>query len=164
MADSPHHITLLNLEELATRHKNIRSIYGDARHLTKFDDKSFDIVFSNSVIEHVGEYGDQQAMAEEVRRVGMKYFVQTPSYSFPIEPHFLLPGFHWLPKSIRVWLVQHFSFGWYGEKTPDPQKASEIVDSIRLLRKSEMRTLFHDANIFHERFLGLTKSFIAIKG
>ena len=58
-----------------------------------FKDKSFDAVFSNSVIEHVGTFEDQKMMANEVIRVTNFYFIQTPNLYFPIEPHFLVPFF-----------------------------------------------------------------------
>ena len=64
-----------------------------------FEDSSFDIVFSNSVIEHVGSWERQVAFAQECRRVGRKLWVQTPAYTFPFEPHLLAIGLHWLPSS-----------------------------------------------------------------
>ena len=145
-----HNITLLNLTAPTTRNRNFNSIAGDARQMNQFHDGQFDIVFSNSVIEHVGTFADQRRMAEEIRRVAPRYFVQTPSLSFPLEPHFLFPFFHWLPRSTRIWLVRHFSLGWF-RKTTDAQEASRIVDGIRLLKCSELRTLFPDASIIRER-------------
>jgi hypothetical protein len=127
------------------------------------DDRSFDIVFSNSVIEHVGDHHDQLRMAEEVRRVGKRYFVQTPNKYFPIEPHFLFPFFQFLPLGLRVRLMQNFHLGWF-PKTPERQKAREIVTGIRLLDRCEFRSLFPDATIYDEKVLGITKSFVAYAG
>jgi hypothetical protein len=160
---SPHRLTILNLEIAKTKNCSIRSVAGDARRMPEYTDKEFDIVFSNSVIEHVGSFADQQAMANEIRRIGIKYFLQTPSYSFFIEPHFLFPFFHWLPIKLRIWLVYKFHLGWYGKNVHTLNEATETVTSIRLLKKSELKTLFPEAIIKKERFFGLTKSYIMIK-
>ena len=69
----------------------------DATNLHEFGDASFDIAFSNSVIEHLSTFENQARMAAEVRRVARAYWVQTPNFWFPIEPHFLVPAWHWLP-------------------------------------------------------------------
>ncbi len=155
-------ITLLNLTQDNVTLPQATSIVGDARSI-QAEDHSFDIVFSNSVIEHVGSYQDQLQMANEVRRVGRCYFIQTPNRYFPLEPHFLFPFFQFLPISLRVLLLQNFKLGWL-EKTPDVQKARGIVESIRLLSKKEFKTLFPNAPIFEEKALGLTKSFVAYGG
>ncbi len=162
VAEDEIHISLLNLEAIETSLPNCLSISGDARQL-KFEDRSFDVVFSNSVIEHVGSYQDQERMASEVRRVGRRYFVQTPNKYFPIEPHFLFPFFQFLPSSVRVWLLRNFNLGWF-PKTSDEAKAREIVESIRLLNRREFVQLFPGAMIYKEKFFGLTKSFIAHDG
>jgi len=158
----PHHITLLNLSATTTRNPNIASVAGDARQMDIFSDKQFDIVLSNSVIEHLGTFSDQAKMAKEVRRVASYYFIQTPCFFFPLEPHFLFPFFHWLPRNIRIWLLMRFSLGWL-KKQDDEAEASRIVDEIRLMKYSELKKLFPDAHIIRERFLGLTKSYIAVK-
>src|SRR5574341_1254519 len=155
-------ITLLNLEQHDVSLPNVSSVAGDARKI-QANDASFDVIFSNSVIEHVGTYQDQLQMAEEVRRVGKRFFVQTPNKYFPLEPHFLFPFFQFLPVKIRVWLLQNFNLGWF-VKTPDAIKAREIVESIRLLSKREFTALFPNARIYEEKIIGLTKSFVAYGG
>ncbi len=100
-------VTLLNVDENVVRHPDFEAIIGDARDMTRVDDAEFDVVFSNSVIEHVGGFDDQYRMAREIRRVGCAYFVQTPNFYFPIEPHFLFPCFQFLPLRTRAWLVSH---------------------------------------------------------
>jgi hypothetical protein len=157
------HITLLNLYQPEIKHKNFSGLVGDATHLAGIKDGQFDVVFSNSVIEHVGCFNRQKQMAQEVRRVGQRYFVQTPNYYFPLEPHFLFPGFQWLPVGVRVFLISHFNLGWV-KRIPDPDKARETVESIRLLRKHELLTLFPDARLYEEKLFGLTKSFVAYGG
>jgi hypothetical protein len=155
-------ITLINPEKIETTHQNIKSIIGDGRSMPQFKDGQFEIVFSNSAIEHVGSYEDQLGMAQEIRRVGKRYFVQTPSYYFPLEPHFLFPFFHWLPVTLRAFLVRHFSLGWF-KATRDPVSAMELVSGIRLMKSSELQAAFPDAVIWKEKVLGLTKSLVAIK-
>jgi hypothetical protein len=156
-------ITLINPERIETTGRNIKSIIGDGRVMPQFNDREFDIVFSNSAIEHVGSYEDQLNMAREIRRVGKRYFVQTPNYYFPLEPHFLFPFFQWLPLSLRAFLAQHFSLGWF-ERMNDPAKARALVSSVRLMTRSEIASAFPDAVIWKERFWGITKSFVAYKG
>lgn len=156
------YITLLNLTKENITLANATSIAGDARDI-HFDDKSFDVVFSNSVIEHVGGYEDQLKMANEVLRVGKRYFIQTPNKYFPLEPHFLFPFFQFLPLTVRSRLLQNFHLGWF-QRTPEPARAREIVESIRLLGRDEFLALFPDADLYEEKVLGLTKSFIVYRG
>jgi hypothetical protein len=153
-------IVVLNLEPTDVRHRGMSAIAGDARDLAGLRDREFDVVFSNSVIEHVGDYRDQQRMAAEVQRVGRRYFVQTPNRYFPIEPHFLFPGFQFLPIPARTELLRRFDLGWH-RRTPDPEEARRTVSAIRLLTEREMRTLFPRAHLYSEKVFGLTKSFIA---
>jgi ubiquinone/menaquinone biosynthesis C-methylase UbiE len=155
-------ILLLNLEKVITSLPNCTSISGDARHLD-FENGSFDVVFSNSVIEHVGNYEDQFQMASEVCRVGKRYFVQTPNKYFPIEPHFAFPLFQFLPIMFRAWLLMNFNLGWF-PKTPNVNKAKQIIESIRLIDKREFIQLFPKATIYEEKIFGFTKSLIAYGG
>ena len=91
----PLKITILNLPGIvepynASRHE-IRYVEGDACNVKEFGDRRFDLVFSNSVIEHVGPAEKQVDFAREVRRLGKSYWVQTPSKWFPIEAHCGMP-------------------------------------------------------------------------
>lgn len=156
-------ITLVNLEAVETRHSNLTSVAGDATNLEGFVDRSFDVAFSNSVIEHLFTWESQQAMAREVRRVARAYWVQTPNFWFPIEPHFLTPAWHWLPTDVRVALLRRRRFGQRGPYPVEAQ-ARRMVEEIRLLTGSEMRRLFPEATIMRERFGGLVKSFVAHHG
>ena len=153
------HITVLNLKKPKVTHKNFSAVAGDATQMHQFSDNQFDVVFSNSVIEHVGDLKQQRQMASEVQRVGRHYFVQTPNYFFPIEPHFLAPGFQWLPVKTRVFLIRHFNLGWV-KKTPDIDEANNIVAHTRLLKKKELLSMFPGARLYEEKMFGLTKSFI----
>lgn len=155
-------ITLLNTEPHVVSRPNIDAVEGDARAMPQYADQQFDIVFSNSTIEHVGDFADQQRMANEVRRVGRRYCIQTPNRHFPIEPHFVFPLFQFLPIPCRVWLVRHFRLGWY-PRIRDRRQAEAVVNGIRLLSRAEFVRLFPEASLFEERFLGCVKSFVAFR-
>lgn len=156
-------ITVLNLDPQPVHHAGFTSIIGDATDLSLFAANAFDVVFSNSVIEHVGNTDKQRRMAEEVARVGRRYFVQTPNYFFPIEPHYLFPAFQWLPLEARAWLLHHFDLGWTKRK-PTIEAARQSVGSVSLLRKKELLALFPHANLYEEKVAGLTKSFVVYSG
>jgi len=155
-------ITLLNLAPGWAR-PGFRSVVGDARDMRQFADQEFDVVFSNSVIEHVGQPDAQRQMAGEIKRVGKRYFVQTPNRNFPLEPHFFFPGFQFLPLPTRIWLLQHFDLGWY-KKIPDYAAARHEVETIRLLSRREVTRLFPEGTLHKERFAGLTVSFVIYAG
>lgn len=152
-----------NLQISGPARPGYRFVTGDARDLSTFPDQSIEIVYSNSVIEHVGGPDDQARMAREIRRVGKRYFVQTPSYRFPIEPHFVFPAFQFLPLKVRAFLLTKFRLGWF-EREQDWDRALQAVGSIRLLTKEQFGELFPEAQLYEERFLGLAKSFVAYHG
>lgn len=155
-------ITLVNLNPDPVSAPGMTSVQGDARALP-FAPASFDVVFSNSVIEHVGGLADQTRMAAEVMRVGQRFFIQTPNRYFPIEPHFLMPFFQFYPVALRVALVRRFRLGWL-PRTPDKAKAREAVEGVRLLNRRELASMFPGAGIYEERLAGMTKSFVAYGG
>ncbi len=155
-------ITILNLLEGTSNYANLVSTKGDVRDMVRYSDDEFDIVFSNSTIEHLGEYEDQRRCADEIKRIGKRYFIQTPNKYFPIEPHFLYPFFQFYPKYFKALLVLYANIGWYPADTWE--KAIGIVCSVKLLSKSKIRGLFLEAEIFEEKFFGITKSFIAYHG
>ncbi|MFG0242159.1 MAG: class I SAM-dependent methyltransferase [Phycisphaerales bacterium JB054] len=156
-------ITLLNLQAEPSPYAHIQSTAGSAFEMPEHPDDSFHIVFSNSVIEHLYTFQNQRRMAAEVRRVGMGYWIQTPNFYFPIEPHFHVPGWHWMPIPVRIALLQHFRCGWRGP-CPDKTEATELVKEVRLMSRRELRACFPDAVLYAEHFKGLTKSFVAIGG
>ena len=154
-------ITLINLIGEKVRASSFESLAGDARDLP-FVDNAYDIVHSNSVIEHVGSWGDMVRMANEIRRVAPHYFVQTPSYWFPIEPHYRLPLVHWLPERWRRSLVMKRAWGFIPQ-AHSLDEAKAIVESIRLLDVRQYQRLFPDARIEIECVSLLPKSMIAIR-
>ncbi len=132
------------------------TVIGDGCRLP-FRDRAFEIVFSNSVIEHVA---DPQAFADECRRVGRRYYVQTPNRWFPVEPHLLVPLIHRLPR--RIWRA-------LAPLTPraliQGTHASEIkgLKETRPLSARQLRRLFPDAELVRERWLGMTKALVAVR-
>jgi SAM-dependent methyltransferase len=124
-----------------------RFVQADATDLP-FADGEFELAYSNSLIEHIVDPADRARAAGEIRRVGVRYLVQTPNRWFPVEPHSLLPLVHLLPRRLgrRLWRLG---------VSDDP------FEQTRLLRAAELRRLFPDAVIVRERFGPLTKSLIA---
>jgi len=141
---------------------NITTLTGDGCSLN-MENESYDIGFSNSVIEHVSSWERQMQFASEIRRVSKSLWVQTPAYGCPIEPHYLTPFIHYFPRSFQKKLIRWFTLrGWI--ERPNRQQVAEMVDTTRLLRKREMKLLFPDCEILTERMLGfIPKSYIAVR-
>lgn len=135
---------------------------GDACNLAEYADDSFDIVHSNSVIEHVGQWVEMRRMANEVRRLAPTYFLQTPNMWFPIEAHFSLPFIHWLPEQMRA-AILYAPKGKFVPRDAPYDAAIEMVQRVNLLSRSQMARLFPDAELVPERVMGLAKSWIAIR-
>ncbi len=110
----------------------------------------------------MGTFFDQQKVANEIRRLADAYLVQTPSRGFPLEAHYLFPGFQYLPTGVRARLHQYFRLGWV-EAQPDPVLARADVEQIRLLSHAELARLFPDGRILREVIGPLTKSLIAVR-
>jgi Methyltransferase domain len=155
-----YHITVINTENQNTKDfTNICFIKKDVRDLEFFDDKEYDIVYSNSLLEHLNNFEEQKKMGDEVKRIGKHYFIQTPNYYFPVEPHFLFPFFQFLSDDAKTWLVSKYKLGWF-MKQDDKVKARELATSVRLLKKNELKKIFSDGKIYNEKFFFLNKSFV----
>lgn len=155
--------TLINSAPQEVRQKDLFSFVQSSATLPDLlGDRRFDLVHSNSVIEHVGSWHEMEMFASNARRLGEAYYIQTPNYWFPIEPHFRFPGFQYLPEAVRAWLMMRFRLGFF----PRMSNLAEAKDQIyhhRLLSTGEMRRLFPDAEITHEKFFMLKKSIIAVR-
>jgi hypothetical protein len=143
-------------------HHNIQLLVGDGCALA-MPDLSYDIGFSNSVIEHVGSWERQVQFAAEIRRVAHSLWVQTPAYECVIEPHYLAPFIHYLSRPLQKVVIRWCTVrGWIDR--PNRAEVDAMVDNTRLLRKAEMRFLFPDCEILTERLLGVfPKSYIAVR-
>ncbi|MFD2082578.1 hypothetical protein SAMN05421678_11125 [Actinopolymorpha cephalotaxi] len=121
----------------------------------------YDLVVSNSVIEHVGGHHRRRRFAETVSGLADRYWVQTPYRYFPVEPHWLCPGVQFLPVAARARLVRH----WPLVHTPldSDEQALGAVLGVELLSRTEMRTYFPDAELRSEKVAGLAKSLVAVR-
>ena len=153
------HITLLNLYPVETSHPAIHSVQGDATDMREFETGSFDLVFSNSVIEHLYTLELQQKMASEILRVGKSYFIQTPNVYFPIEAHYALPFAQYYSKAFLHFVLTQTKLS--RMKKWSSAEASQYIAEIRLLNAQEMKALFPGASLLKEKVLGLTKSITA---
>ena len=162
LAGRPVTIDLVNLEAEAVDDARMRSLKGDACDLSAFVGEGFHVVHANSVIEHVGDWQRMKAMAAEVSRAAPRYFVQSPYYWFPIEPHWRVPALHWFSDPIRAQILLAFKPGFSDPRTFD--EAMTEAQSARILDVRQLSTLFPDATIRRERIFGLTKSIMAVRG
>ena len=151
-------LTILNIYDQSNKAGWAKYIVGDACH-TDFPAAGFDVVFSNSVIEHVGGRERQRQFAAECMRCGRGFFVQTPNKWFPFDTHTLMPLAHWLPQRMFRKLIPfspRFMFF-----RPDPGDLEDFRN-MRLLSKRDLQELFPGAEIVRERFCGITKSLVAV--
>ena len=163
-ADRPDiEITTVNHDCTAAGHANIRAIRGDVTDLGHLADDSFDIAFSNSVIEHLYTPDRQAVMAGELRRLAPAFWLQTPNYWFPMEPHFHVVGWQWMPIGVRKTVIRRWRCGWRGP-CRDAEAANAVVREVRLMTRGQLRRLFPTAVIIPERFGGLVKSWIVHAG
>lgn len=152
-------VTILNIAESgqsgapSSTSANLRIQLYDGQHIP-FEDRRFDLVICNSVIEHVPPARRAQ-LAGELARVGKRLYVQTPAKEFPVEVHFIMPGLHWVPRGIgrRLAFVTPYA-AIVREKTT----ILEYFDEVQLLSKSAFTKLFGTEGYVPERFAGLTKS------
>ena len=158
----PKAVTTVNLETLESDSPSITSVAGDACNLpASVATDHFDLVFSNSLLEHVGGHLQRQQLADNVHSLADRHWVQTPYRYFPIEPHWVFPGFQWLPYEARVQISLRWNRGHV--RTHSRDEAEDIVDEIDLVGISQMRRYFPSSTIWYERFAGLVKSLVAIK-
>ncbi|WLE98596.1 MAG: methyltransferase domain-containing protein [Candidatus Electrothrix communis] len=153
-------ITIYNVSLSETnpvkKDNKIKTIIYDGKNIPELS-KSYDLVICNSVIEHVPKE-QRQKLIEELYRVGERVFVQTPAYEFFLEPHFIMPFIHWLPRKIGRLFVKLSP--WRILTLATNVKAEKYFWEIELLAYSDMRKLFSTGEICREKFLGFTKSYL----
>lgn len=145
-------ITLLNVFS-PEDNEGFKYIVGSGLQLP-FPNKSFDLVFSNSVIEHVGSEENQVKFAAEMMRVGSRVYCQTPCRLFPIDPHLTTPFLHWLPvRWLKPAFLRYFTLnGWLWRKPYEYD--------VTWISKSRLKKMFPGCKVKTERFLLMPKSFI----
>jgi hypothetical protein len=123
---------------------------------------SYDLAFSNSVLEHVGGWDRRQRFAEAVHALAPAHWVQTPYRYFPLEPHWLFPGFQFLPLAVRGELARRWPLG--HARAASREQGLQAALETELVGRAEMRLLFPGSTIRLERLAGLVKSLIAVGG
>ncbi len=154
----PRHVTVVNLLAEPAQEQWIDSRTGDACQPQEGD---FDLVFSNSLIEHLPAQ-QRRRFADVAAAAAPRLWVQTPNRHFPIEPHWLFPGVQYMPRGARRWLAHNWPGSNFAE-LPDELIESE-VQNIELLTAAELGELFAGAEIWREKIGPLTKSLVATRG
>ena len=159
----PAHVHVVNLEPMPAEVPDwAETDYADACELPdSITSRRYDLVFSNSVLEHVGGHERRRRMAEAVSTLAPNYWVQTPYRYFPIEPHWVAPGMQFLPVPARVFVARKWPLAYTPGRTWE--EAMKRVLTTELVGRAEMRYLFPDATIRAERLAGMTKSIIAVR-
>jgi hypothetical protein len=159
----PKHVHIVNLEQETSEVPSWAEVdYGDACQLpASIRDRRYDLVYCNSVIEHVGGHERRLRLADAVHTLAGPHWVQTPYRYFPIEPHWVAPGMQFLPAAARTSMAYRWPLG----HTPaaDRTEALQSVLWVELLDRTQMRHYFPDSTLRAERFAGLTKSLIAVR-
>lgn len=144
----------------------LRMVVGDATEASKAlrdvgIEPEFDLVYSNSVFEHVGGHASRAKMAAEIQKLAPRYWVQTPYRYFPVEPHWLFPGMQFMPVALRNEIAQRWPLAPFKAER-STEMLAEILNT-ELLSATEMHFYFPDAQLLKEKFLGITKSLIATR-
>ena len=171
----PREVVLLNIPWMARAQQQrldedgetaVRAVGGDACHPPpELTNESFDLVFSNSVIEHVGGHQRRAAFAQAVHALADHHWVQTPNRYFPIEPHWLFPGFQFLPARARAEVQRRWPVGHFAPlrgKQDDRDVMRDVLE-VELVSKAEMRWYFPGSELVPEKAGPLTKSWIAVR-
>lgn len=128
-----------------------------------YEDKSFDLVFSNSVIEHVGKTEEMTRFSNECERVGKNIYIQTPNRWFPVDAHLGVAFIHWLPRGLYkklCFLSLRYPFT---INNPTEKKNFDLeFETTRLLTLSQLERLFPKKRIVPEKFLFFIKSFVVV--
>ena len=157
----PARLTAVNLTHHGSDRPDVRLVVGDACDLPEsLRRERFDLVYSNSLLEHVGGHLRREHFADMVHSMAPAHWVQTPYRYFPVEPHWVFPAFQFLPVTTRASVSRHWPFGHISGS--DRGEAVRQVLEVELVGLTEMRAYFPDSRIWMERFAGLPKSLVAV--
>ncbi len=158
----PSAVTIVNLFSYDDTDPFVTAVQGDACDLpASVTRERYDLVVSNSLIEHVGGHTQRERLAAGIHAAADRHWVQTPYRYFPVEPHWLCPGMQFLPFSARVQVTMRWPLGHY--QTKDLAQATEYVHEVDLLGRTQMRSYFPDSELWLERLAGLPKSLVAVR-
>lgn len=156
----PKSVVVVNLLPESSDISWIKAVQGDACDPpSSVRSAEFDLVYSNSLIEHVGGHTRRCDFASVVRALASHHWVQTPYRYFPIEPHWLFPGLQFAPQQVRAWAIQRWPLS---PARPDAEQALRDVLEVELLSQTEMKYYFPESRLIKERVVGLTKSITAV--
>jgi hypothetical protein len=155
-------VTIVNPSVPVGNEGSVTSVGGNGTHL-RFGDKSFPLAFSNSVIEHLHNYDEMKQFASELSRVGIALHCQTPNRWFFFDVHYMVFFLHWWPHLLRNYFVARYLTGWGWLVKPDREMVIGSASIVNLLSEREFKALFPDCTIQREKFLWMTKAFIAIR-
>lgn len=153
----PRQLTALGIEEpvnFSDRYPEVDVVTYDG-HIFPFEDRSYDVVWSNAVIEHVGDREAQLQFLRECLRVGRRVFLTTPNRYFPVEVHTRIPFLHWLPKSVFDRFLRLVGKDYFAG------------DYMNLLSRNQLHDLLveagaPEAKIVRNRLFGPTVDFVVV--
>jgi SAM-dependent methyltransferase len=155
----PHNITCVGTEDgshLVRLYPGLKYEKTRAGDRLPFGDAEFDVVFSNAVLEHVGNRTQQATFIADLCRVSSRFFITTPNRWFPFEHHTGIPLLHYLPaRGFRAVL----------RKTRYERWADE--SNLNILTAGELRRLFPAGaavQIRSVRLLGISSNLVAFGG
>lgn len=158
----PARVVTVNLTDADAPEPWLRHVVGDACAPVAPRGERFDLVVSNSLLEHVGGHERRRRLAEVVHAAADRHWVQTPNRYFPVEPHWACPGLQFLPVPLRAAVVRRWPLG--HARITDRVAATEAVLATELVSACELRLLFPGSRLWRERVAGLTKSLVAVRG
>ena len=123
----------------------------------------YDLVFSNSTIEHVGDRQRRQRFADVVRGLADRHWIQTPNRAFPLEPHVLFPGQQFLPRYGRALVERYWPL--VHTRWSTMEQALAAADNTELIGRKELAELFPASVIESEMIASFlpAKSLIAVR-